>query len=551
MKDLKLNNKKGLLALEYLVGIILSVIGLFFIINTLSNFFLDDPTNLDIARGNAQSIVEFVDYSNEQNYKKYDCFYYQKLERLENFQVYTEKNKENYFYILDDSNVYIVPFSEYNLFLKQKNINSVKVADKFSFGNKINLREDITNQGDSKIDIDFEVFTLATIGGFSSSSINLARNEYIVLVPYLSKIEAFDLSLDTVYQRFTSWFNEYQNQNVLIGKVFSGDELKSLPSFALSINNKDELFIPSGQYSELLVKKNLCSFYGLRDKDEYLYYNPKNADGTANVKLRNERLLNLLNKKVVYNIPDMPSGVLNNFVWYSKNNFSCYINDSKKQCPNHFNNVQDIISFQEQIWKYFSLKNNIGKVDIVPKPEELKFDEIVNLEEVPLDFNSYFEILTEDISQLSNKKKEENMVYDITSINNDKINGVEESYSNLIQFRDGKIYSFYKTENNKNYYYSFKPSITNSGLRKRNESKEILIYFNNNIIKSSEVEEYDADKIGTGKGFLNKVMNAFGGDNEKIYLINLPFLNRDSKNKEYYQVFLTGSQYASIREFRK
>ena len=144
--------RKGILALDALIGTILSVIALFFIFQVFVSAFLQTPSNLKIAEGNAKSIVEFVNFNlnKDLDYNNFEnCFSVLKLNFLENYQYKEDNQKNNYFYILNNKGVHIVKKSDIpedndakKSFFKNY-LNKIPKKD-FRFEKQVNLKLDNT-----------------------------------------------------------------------------------------------------------------------------------------------------------------------------------------------------------------------------------------------------------------------------------------------------------------------------------------------------------------------------------------------------------------------
>lgn len=97
--------KKAMLSLEVLVGIVLSVIALVFVYKFFATNFLNDFTNYDVAKQNAQSIRDFVNYGIQNSGNFNNCFF---MYRLFERQLTQDKNQQKYFFVIDNEGIYIL-----------------------------------------------------------------------------------------------------------------------------------------------------------------------------------------------------------------------------------------------------------------------------------------------------------------------------------------------------------------------------------------------------------------------------------------------------------
>ncbi len=274
--------KKGLLALETLVVLIISVIALFFILKVLMSFLLTSNSNEQIAISNAMSIKEFVDNSLKSDID--NCFNFISLNHLSNFQV----GDYEFVYIIDNLGVSLV---------SSKNLNKVLSGDieniiykKIYFSESVNLFMDETSQGnfftlslffwdlngfDKKLilkslkSIDFNDFSDLSDSGWefvgvydkSLENVNSDKNkkvyDYFLLIPEKSNKNYYKVYV-------------FKNSNLLLRMVDSDVILAFSKYFKEDVNL---LFFPAGDVSKTYISSRLCSIV---KKDIYDQYNKDN-----------------------------------------------------------------------------------------------------------------------------------------------------------------------------------------------------------------------------------------------------------------------------------
>lgn len=510
------HSKKGLMALQALIGTILSIIALFFIVNIFASVFLQNSTNEKIAIANAQSIVDFVNFAHIDNNENIDdCFYILKLHNLENYQIHDSDDNKNFFYVISNKAVNIISFKNKKNFLDKKEISGL-VTKKIDFNYNINLISDITeDESMAKIDADFLFWNIATFGE-STTSLNFDKNnlKYIFFTPYLSNTELFDFSID-ITDKLLSWFNSNKNQNIFIPFTIdiNGILNNKLENSMLVFDGKN-LFVPKNSLSKLLILNNLCSYKNLKKIDEINFLLNKEHP---------ERLENSFNKKIIYywqNEDNTQS--IYTFEWKSKKPF-CFKDNRLINCNSILPISETNEKFKENIKKFYLNDKNNEKGEFKFEIKDLNFNEI---ETIPLDFNVFFKILDEDLYKIENKK--EKNIYDLSPLWD-----LRDLPKYIIQIRGIEVYSYYKEEKNKNIYFTFNSFY----LRKKKIDKENYDYYFNG--KKVNFEKISVDKVGIGLF-----------DNQEIYKFTIPFLNKDNNKEEFYNVYLTQAQLFQIKEFK-
>jgi hypothetical protein len=165
-----IKNKKGILALQAVVTMMLSTLALLLLLQASISFLkLNNPENLDIARDNAQSIVDFIDYSNN----KYDngpnaCYTLLKLKNLQNFQLNDQAN--TYFYLVTNDGVHIYKNEEYIVERVIKDDANLRIEREDYIEFKDNKKYNIFME---EVDITYEVFNV--IFSFTETLLSLAE----------------------------------------------------------------------------------------------------------------------------------------------------------------------------------------------------------------------------------------------------------------------------------------------------------------------------------------------------------------------------------------
>ena len=267
------NNKKGIFALEALLGTVLSALVLFILFSVVSDVFLTTPTNLQIANNDAKSIQGFVNYYSD-NSNQYgnlkECFNVLKLSNLENFQVKSEDGIKNYFYVIDSKGINLLKYSDLTSFLEVKDLSKIKVIETFKFNKEVLLKEDRTNPGNwFSVDITDPLVggvNLASFGRYGNLDIKTNLNPpYILLIP--------DIGSNNNILKVYSLKEGVCNNNGL-QSCFDKKELKgAYIVFGKNVDNKDIVFASENEISDMFIGNNLCSRKLLAQSDLNSYYN--------------------------------------------------------------------------------------------------------------------------------------------------------------------------------------------------------------------------------------------------------------------------------------
>lgn len=527
--------RKGILALDALIGTILSVIALFFIFQVFVSAFLQTPSNLKIAEGNAKSIVEFVNFNlnKDLDYNNFEnCFSVLKLNFLENYQYKEDNQKNNYFYILNNKGVHIVKNSDIpedndakKSFFKNY-LNKIPKKD-FRFEKQVNLKLDNTDEG---LFATFDIM-FVTIGNSDDNlDLNLFSGVYVLIPKFNSEN--------------TYLIEGYDNED----KEFKGNSL------VLKHNNGNlNLFFSKSLFSEILVKKNLCSKFNLNSNDKLAYYN------------QNLEKIDYFNYNINFYCGDKKSNfIINSKIKWENNKGYCEDTDNKYNLCDGFDEGLSYLKFIELIkdncFNVDKTKNlNFGILNL----NQLKGSEIIKnkIEKIP--FESVFNILNSE-----NTNTARNMIYDFDKKEDnlftfDKdINGCNDNNCQNIYYNNGKAYFYVKDLELKNEhvskinYYNF----NELSLRKKQSSYRVSaseskqrddLYFNSQRYLNCDNIENDRDqvkdyemtlpcyhklKLKNKKGFLG-----FGADENLFYVLDI---NINTKDK--YTIVLSQAQFERI-----
>ena len=551
-------NKRAIMALDALIGTVLSVIALFFLLQLMYVFFFqnNDP-NLEIAKNDAQSIVDFVNtYSSDNKNNPYfdneNCFFILKLQNLENFQVQKDA-KKTYSYLITDKEVLIVDNDNVKLFEENLQLNSNIVKKSYKFENQVQIKKDKTDPGLlAKVDL-FFIFSVGDSGKFK---IKETLNKQLI---YLKQGEnkagkGFDnnnILYPFIYQEnknivgieknpvdwYTSGIWGGQPKNF---KLVNGGYLVFSKNW---YGDRNILFATESELSNLFVKNNLCSKKQLEKLNNEGYYK------------KEENLLNLdyFNKKIIFSC-DVEEKSIIKLIW--ENNYKCesegdYCKEFLSKIEiNNYNSIfksnnpkdiklKDFCNEKVPNYKYsFKIEESLNKK--INQNQKLNFNSLFIENEINID--------GKDLLQLSDKDKEKNNFVNLNAVFNpfgfgDGINGCDKlRYKSLcrdIYFKDGSTY-FYVLENRNNLkFYSF----NDKALRQsRNSEGKVEIYFLNKKV------EYEPKEFKMyGKGIIDTI-NIFG-PSTKLNVIELKIndLNVEGLELNKITVYLTPVQFYNIQ----
>lgn len=238
------------LPLGELILLILAFIGFVFVGKEVITIFFSTPTNQEIAEKNAEEIINFVKFSEEESSDS--CFSLLKLRNLENFQF---KEDENFLLVIRKEGIELYPYELHDAFISGglsavSGISSVKF---FEFENEVELKKDETSEGNRALWITW-------ISPDSSIELEEAEFEAILLEPKFSKqfgkIEASDSS------------NFLEGQNTYIVHFLEADDSERMGESSFlalrTSGSSSELFFTEHRLSQRYAQEGLCSLSALR-----------------------------------------------------------------------------------------------------------------------------------------------------------------------------------------------------------------------------------------------------------------------------------------------
>lgn len=234
-----MEKKKAIMALEALLGTVLSVLALFFIFQAFMSVFFTNSSNLEIAQANAESIVEFVEYfpSNKNYAGMTNCY---NLLKLSHIQVTQDLDDQWFFLVLDSEGIYILSSQFSQKYLEELDFSSLSI-DASSF---------IPFQQTGMLHLS----TLdETLQQFSSGNSFL---EYVVLTPFETT-----LSMLTIEQRDNKLFLSGRNAATKSSTQIANKAEKYELYYLLYNHAARELFVPESNevISKVFQDANLCS----------------------------------------------------------------------------------------------------------------------------------------------------------------------------------------------------------------------------------------------------------------------------------------------------
>lgn len=497
----KVKSKKALMALDMLIGIIISVFALYFVLAQFSETFLQSPQNLNIAKTNAKSIDDFIGFSSNNVYSSFTrCYTTFKISNIENYQFFNKK--DNYFYVIDKNAIYIIPLTKLNEFQSKKSTQGL-TFDVINFDTKrkkLNLAIDKTNQAA----FSFEVLEFFTIGS-SSTVVELEQKDdlMIVMIPYIAETTAGQKIGEFVNSKYLQ--NKYKIMLMDKAGLLIGEFSQTIDTDLAYEVNTGTLFVPKNSISKSIITSELCSFKELNQREGNNYFSFKDKSGNY---------LNL--DKVDY--PNRQSTVTYQFndhyikfIWKFKPiciEGSSTINEKEFDCSKYIDTSN--INYKNFISKSLDMKNtNLEFKDITPSFS------ILNLKSSDVLENNHVYTFNELFSQpISFTKKELDSrdstgklkvgaeSYEFVSIKDyiifggaSKINGVEDDYSNLVFNKDGFLYFFFGIEGDKYIYRHF-----NSQFLRKDNSKLYL----GNFIKDIGDKKNLISEVKCDEGFFNE-----------------------------------------------
>ena len=490
--------KKGFLALEALIGTILSVVALVFLFQYFIGIIFSTPSNLSIVENNIENFNQFIEMPQNSGMSSYNnCFFSLRLNHLENFQ-YPEEGS-NYFYVIKEDGVYysklvnLVQFQEDWIDKKSSNL----ITKELDFDN-IHLKIDKSVSRS----VDYEAFFTdvgSYVFGDASEFVELFSQDNVV---YILKPDFGIL-------------DKTNNQNEYEVMVFEDDEFKTIVGKNLIFANsyageENVLFMEKTTYTQLLVKESLCN----RKLLQSILLREKNVDLSSP-----DSFLDTANKKITFSIPDNNR---ENRIIYDSGLISCSFS-----CSTIFSDVDNVLykDFYTNLLDYFKLpgvgSNSNGLVNLN--------DYLVSIEESNrksnvVDFQDFH--LQLDKSDIKSEFNFENFFGF-----NTEINGCNSDECNLIYFQNGRLFFMIPEVSQEDYFSFYEYFFRRLDTSEIKPSKVSL----GSIIYSPKEIEIDGDGI------------ALFDEDMEIYVIeDLQIMYND--RTIVFDYYLTGKQLVSIQD---
>ncbi|MCA9495424.1 MAG: hypothetical protein KC589_00640, partial [Nanoarchaeota archaeon] len=264
-------NSKGVMALEALLGTILSVVALVMIFYVFSNAFLQTNDNHKIAEQNAKSMKEFIDYFSQGEFKDYsNCYGMLKLENLENFQ---GPDKDNvYKYIIKKDGIYLINKNIINAIdggsKKNKYIIDLK-KPQVKFENEIEIYLDETDSG--------SIFSAYGSGSYDEKIKLSKKLNYVILEPDYGFFDKSSVGYNQ-NKYIITYFKDVARNEYDINSVVEDNMYGELGGRYLAYNNnRNILFIVNEEISETLLFYDLCSLKQLNENTRHFFYEKRNG----------------------------------------------------------------------------------------------------------------------------------------------------------------------------------------------------------------------------------------------------------------------------------
>lgn len=540
------SGKKGLSALDNIIGIILSVIALFFIVQLLMHLVYQGPTNEKIAKDNARSIKEFVDYSYNEYKGSLECYTMLKLSNLENFQIENNENGggKSYFYVINEEGVWVYDMSYYINFLEGKaeflNKNKPVYFAKFDTNNKILRMEDLSffNKLSDGIDKTNKVLdeyilfgVLDSMGFFDEtdnikdfySKLELKDSKYIVLRPVFSKsFFGFDVSFISSGQNILAAMSIERIPTSLKDEGLKIQNSMLYNSHYLVFKPSEMIFPSYTLDGENFIKKHLC---------EVERFAEIGLDKKFSSKEEYSEMIN--NNKVIVGVVN---GIEYKFVW-KINGYECYENKVLIDCGSLLkgNFGKDYDSFKESINGNFfdKFKGNGNSVEIKEMNEEKSYQDFLNSLFIEFDFkdrNGNSRVVSISDFGLNGdmgmfKDSDNFAVFKLKGammsfFSSSYLNGCNEEVCNyLIYDKNSGVVYFYENEVYKN-FVRFDSSLISKSY---DDKGKIEFYFDNKLV-SYDVLSVDKDWTIFGDNLFYKVKLDYKGK-EYFVLISKTQLN--------------------------
>jgi hypothetical protein len=517
------SSKKSMFALEQLIGILLSsmviiMLFMYFIVP----FFFNTPTNLKVAKSNANSIKDFIDMSSSGEFKNLeDCFNVLKINNLENFQfTQDDKDNDNYFYVIGKERVYVVPFKYISDIKDVKNINAISKykTDEFE-GGEVNIVYDETDQCSFiSAEVDITFFVSVQLGQSDTKLQISNKGDYLILYPIIGdgsfikdKVKKFafkDYSQNTLgammYSRIDKDYEDIGGDNL----VFKG--------------SKRDIFVSNGDASDLIIDNFLCSYMYLDQQDRISYYK-KNIEDVP-----------LTSMKVVVDFLFKDSSKSDYIFEYVGNEVKCYYKESVS-CKDNLQS-EEIKNIYDDIMSSKNVDEFKSKIDIFYNHNEItgvkegtmRFNpvELTDEEKQEISVNIGFDDVFEKLEGHNNgftKKDRNTFVFSLNNyigINNIEFNGVETDYSNEVVYKNGKAYFYVKGDKNSPEYYSFREDWLEKEIGAQKENIDIFFRGERVNYEKRKLKVSDAGifKFDDESGFYILKLDDIGGKSYDVVL---------------------------------
>ncbi|NQZ85861.1 MAG: hypothetical protein HRU03_09140, partial [Nanoarchaeales archaeon] len=256
------NKKAKVETSSLLLQVFFMTLGIIVLITFIKIIFLflnlDSNTNDKISEQNANSITEFTEYFSTGKYDTVtECYSTLKLDSIENFQSYDDKNKDNFFLVLTPKSIYRINLNKKEKFLLTQDLSLGKKISEFE--KEITLKKDVTDHGN--------LISIYGSGSYDNFiTLKDLENNFYILEPIFQeglvdkvigevknkfKIQIIETVTETIGAtgpgRFTQDFYHNVTKEIEGGKMVYD-------------KNKNILFFTKGDVSNIIVSQNLCAY---------------------------------------------------------------------------------------------------------------------------------------------------------------------------------------------------------------------------------------------------------------------------------------------------
>lgn len=324
--------------LGVLVYAIISVVILFILFRFVSETFFGGETNLEIAKSDGVSFVDFVDFSSETYGEFDDCYTMLKLVNLENYQ-YRDEKGQNFFYVIDQDGIYIFDMELLETVKKEGKFNPSLSKGFEPFNKRVNIEIDDTKSYPFSVNMFFFFDFLK-----SSNDVNRIPGEFVILFPEF-KEKVFGVETFVI------------GTHSLFGKGFyKGEDYDPSGAYLVFSPSSNSLFLSKSEYSNALIKARGCSFF----KQEYLL--------KSEVLSKDPYAADFYNEKIYFDFVNN-DGRRENFVFVWKiDEIICPMSEGKS-CEDYLSKDHENITYRgfvdkikEVYWKKFSRSEGDMKI---------------------------------------------------------------------------------------------------------------------------------------------------------------------------------------------